>query len=656
MAHNPIRHTMKTTYQTQQNQRDARCEMRETRYAPRRRPNHNQQPARTNSGFAQGTILMLVLVMAGVSLVVLSATINRTSTVATLNERSTQYTINTHAAEAAVEKAIARMSYDFQNYGLAWINANLATYRTNPPTAGENSLWRDFEFSDGQGNINQNYVAIITNYSGPLPSQYPGRTCLNSPVYRVLSNVRAPGSPNPTLTAAVQVDVLAALVPITQWAIFYNGLLEFSSCATMTVNGPVHANGNIYTGSNSELTLNGTLTTTGTQSSPANNGSSSWSKKGTLNGTPKKSENVPTINLSIGTSMNNVHSILQQPPGGGPPTNALDRARLYNLAQVVLLVSNATVTAKIQAAPSAGEVPGSDPSPTIIGPVYRTNLTAMATNFPFLVASNVVFTDIRESYNGARKAHAADVDLAKYKQWITTNTAVTSKTATPTILYVANNTTPSASVLPVVRLRNGKDLPGNGGLGFTVATYNPLYVLGHYNQPNNAHLGTTNTTATVPAALMSDALTILSANWNDAFSANSDSGTRSAVNTTVNAAILTGVMPSTGTKNTQFSGGVHNLPRLLEDWDPSSGKKALTINTSILRLFNSQIATNQFRNPKNFGLSNYPYYDPPTRQFSYDLNFLSYEKTPPGIPTALVLIRKDWATPPPNTVTYYAAP
>ena len=606
------------------------------------------------AGFAQGAILMLMLFMVAVTLVILSATINRTSTVAILNERNNQLSINSHAAEAAVEKAVARMSYDFQNYGLGSLNQNLSLYRTNIPSVNESVLWRNFEFSDGQNNVGRTFVAVVTNYSGPLPSQYPGRTCINSPVYRVLSNVRAPGSRIPEVTAAVQVDVLAALVPITQWAIFYNGLLEFSSCATMTVNGAVHANGNVYTGSGSVLTLNGTVTTTGTQTSPANNGSSSsWAHKGVFNGTPKKSENVPTINLSIGTSMTNVHAIIEQPAPGATPTNALERARLYNLAQVIVLVSNTTVTARIQTAPSAGEVPGSDPAPTIIGPILRTDLAAMATNFPFLTVTNT-FVDQRESYLGTKRAYVADVDLTKYKDWIT-NAIVTDKTVAPTILYVANNTTPSAAVLPVVRLKNGQDLPANGGLGFTVATHNPLYVWGHYNQPNNAHLGTSNTTATVPAALMSDALTILSGKWVDSTSTSSAS-TRDAENTTVNAAILTGVMPSTGSGNTVFSGGVHNLPRLLEDWlNVSGGQRRLTINTSILSLFPSKTATTQFRNPINFGLAN-PYYDPPVRQFSYDLNFRDYNKTPPGIPTALVLIRKDWAMPPPNKVNYYASP
>jgi len=606
---------------------------------------------RSQAGFAQGTILFMVLIIVGCSLLILSGTMSRTMTVSNLNDRNQQLAVNLSAAEASVEKTIARMSYDFQNYGLGQVSANIAAYRTQVPNAAENAYWGQFEFSDGQGNIASNYVAVITNFSGALPSQYPGRTCINSPVFRILSNVRAPGSHNPDLTAACQVDVLAALVPITQWAIFYNGLLEFSSCATMTVNGPVHANADVYTGSGSLLTINGTVTTTGSVSSPRNNGSSSWSQKGKLNGKPPKSEDVPTITLSIGTNMSAVHDIIDMPPAGATATTPAEKARLYNLAQVQILVSNASVTLKVQASPSAGEVPGGDPAPTI---KTFTNLVTLSasTNLPFLTISNT-FTDQREG----KAVSVTDVDVAKYKQWAATNAWVQGKTTAPTILFVANNRSFTSTQLPGVRLRNGQDLPENGGLGFTVATPNPLYVQGHYNQPVNAYLNTSNTTTTVPAALMSDALTILSGNWKDSDSTD-PATSRDAINTTVNAAILTGVLPSTGTKNTQFSGGVHNLPRLLEDWlnVSSGGQQRLTLNTSILRLFNSKMATNQFRNPINFGLANNPYYDPPVRQFSYDLNFRDYNKTPPGMPTALVLIKKDWAMPPPNKVNYYASP
>jgi hypothetical protein len=167
-----------------------------------------------------------------------------------------------------------------------------------------------------------------------------------------------------------------------------------------------------------------------------------------------------------------------------------------------------------------------------------------------------------------------------------------------------------------------------------------------YNAPVVAQQGTTNTTGTYPASLASDALTILSPAWNDAQSATTLGGSKNlATATTVNAAILTGVVPSgTNIDASNFSGGVHNLPRLLEDWG-SGTTVALWLNTSIVNMFSSTMATHQFESPGN-------YYQAPTRQFSFDLNFLDYTRQPPGTPMLGAVLRSKWAVPPPNTVNY----
>lgn len=112
----------------------------------------------------------------------------------------------------------------------------------------------------------------------------------------------------------------------------------------------------------------------------------------------------------------------------------------------------------------------------------------------------------------------------------------------------------------------------------------------------------------------------------------------------MNAAILTGVVYSTGAGSTTFSGGVHNLPRLLEDWG-NGGAVTLTLNTSIVNFFNSARATAQFRNPG-------AYYYAPTRAFSFDQNYLDYTKQPPGTPMLGFVLRAKWVVPPPNTTTY----
>lgn len=603
--------------------------------------------------FSAGYALVVVLGVTGVSAIMLAAVMNRTTSVAKLNERNNQYIVLQNAAEAAAEKVFARMAYDFANGGLPQAVNNLPLYVTNIPNASENSYWTNFVFSNGQGNDNRTGVYQITNYSGNLPSQYPGVFTVSSPVYRILSNVRMQ-SARYNITAAVQVDVMLALVPITTYAIFYNGLLEFSQCATMIVSGRVHSNTNIYVGtiSSASLTFSNTVTAGGTITAPSLNGST-WGTGGNTSlrgntffyGSPASSTNNPPVNISI--NMTNTRSIIDIPTTNDSST-LQGQQRLFNQAQVVLIVSNNTVTMRIQASPSSSDVPGADTTPITL--TSSNTVSALSTNFPFLVTTNT-FTDKREG----KTIFAAQIDVGRYRSWIATNTSVLTKFPSgsgtwPTILYVADNRTNSSSQLSAIRLTNGTALPSNGGLGFTVATPNPLYVWGHYNQTNSSLLGQNNTSSgTVPAALISDALTVLSPAWRDVDSAvDWDSTRRNATDMTLNAAIITGNVPSTGLTSTTFSGGVHNLPRMLENWSGDF----LTFNTSIVNLFASARATSQW---KWQGTGNYVY-NPPTRQWAFDLNFYDPARQPPGVPTALVPIRYNWCVPPPNTTNYNVIP
>jgi hypothetical protein len=157
-----------------------------------------------------------------------------------------------------------------------------------------------------------------------------------------------------------------------------------------------------------------------------------------------------------------------------------------------------------------------------------------------------------------------------------------------------------AGKMSVVRLVNAQKLPYNDDIGWTVATPNPLYVQGSYNTTlDGTHyslgLGATTNGYTVPAALICDALTLLSSNWSDALSYGPVTGRNSPSALTLNAAIITGNIPSTGTSATTFSGGVHNLTRFLEIWTGVT----VTYNTSIVCLYQSQTANAQFLMPYN---------------------------------------------------------
>jgi hypothetical protein len=602
---------------------------------------------------AGGYALLMVMVLMAVFLTILVASFTRTTTVERLNNRNNIYIASQYAAEAATEKVISRMKHDYLAGNLTYITNDLTTYRQTAPTAADNAYWSNFRFNDAQGHSSQTYVQCISNTSwGALGSQYSG---LNGwvTIYRVLSNAQeVNGASNPL--GAVQQDIQLYGIPVFQFAIFYNGLLEFTWCAPFTVNGRTHSNTNIYHGSSANLTFNSTVTSAGTITKPAWFGKGIGDYTGTtsFNGSPGYSTNVQTLTLPIGTntSASSIAQIIALPPTGEDPNSAMGQQRYYNKAEVLLLISNATVIATLRTS-------ANDAAPaTITAPYSSTNYTLVSSNFPFLSLTNS-FTDQRES----KTVVATDIDVSRLKTWLVTNAVVSSKFpnvagvynngAFPNIMYVADNRPATSTTLPSVRLLNGGIIPTNMSpsgqpTGFTVATPNPLYVKGDYNDPTGAQ-NSTDTSATFPASLISDALTILSRNWSDSQSTLSlSSGSKNnAVSTTINAAILAGTVPSTGSDVNSYSGGVMNLPRLLEDWGNGSASVVLTINTSMVNLFSSSRAITQFQSP---GV----YYYAPTRKFSFDLNFMNVSKIPPGTPILGQILRSKWSVPPPGVVNY----
>ena len=400
--------------------------------------------------------------------------------------------------------------------------------------------------------------------------------------------------------------------PIFSYAIFYSGLLEFTWCSPLVINGRVHCNADIYLGSTFSLAFNDLVTAVGSIASPAWDGKNASQYTGSASFNAGYATNVYPVSTPLYT---NRYSLIDLPPPGESPDSYVAVHRIYNQAQLVLLVSNANVIVLIR----NGQPPGLDPSPVMMS--FTNDASVLNPNLPFLCLSNT-FIDQRESKN----VLVTQIDVGTYGRWLRTNYWVQLKgllggSPYSTILYVADERTVNSSQLTAVRLTNGI-APPNGSAGFTLATHNPLYVLGSYNCTNAAFLNTTNTSTTAPCALLSDALTILSPNWKDADSNKTfGPGVRKAANTTVNAAVLTGSVPSTGPNLGQYSGGVCNLPRLLEDWTGCS----LTLNGSLVSLYSSQRAVAQFQEPGG-------YYYAPTRSFSFDLNFQDLTKLPPGTP------------------------
>jgi hypothetical protein len=165
--------------------------------------------------------------------------------------------------------------------------------------------------------------------------------------------------------------------------------------------------------------------------------------------------------------------------------------------------------------------------------------------------------------------------------------------------------------------------------------------LGHYNQTNDANLGTANTSTTVPASLVGDAITILSQLWSDP-SSRGALPSRKAGPTTVNAAILAGAVE---TARGNYGGGMENFPRFLESWGSAA---VFTYNGSMVKMFPSLYATNRWGTAT--------VYDPPARNWTYDLNFNQSTKLPPKTPSLQKLIRSQWAVIAPNQTAAPASP
>src|ERR1039457_3603559 len=266
-------------------------------------------------GPTAGYALLVVMGITAVSLLILGGTVSRTFTVSKINDRNNQYVLTMNAADAAVEKVFARMCYDFGTLGqgLKTVTNNCASglYQTNYPNAGENSYWTNFVFSDAQGNDNKTYVGYLGNYTGNLPSQFnmasnmPLATA-NAPVYRIVVNARL-NNGRYSITSAVQEDVLLALVPISNMALFSNTNMEFVRCATLAVNGRVHANGAIYYGclATASLTFNSLVTSVGVDFKTNLDGMTLGQLSGAVTFNAGMVTPNPSINLAI--NMTNTH-------------------------------------------------------------------------------------------------------------------------------------------------------------------------------------------------------------------------------------------------------------------------------------------------------------------------------------------------------------
>jgi hypothetical protein len=176
--------------------------------------------------------------------------------------------------------------------------------------------------------------------------------------------------------------------------------------------------------------------------------------------------------------------------------------------------------------------------------------------------------------------------------------------------------------------------PGTVPCGLAIATENPAYLFGDFNA-NSAGGGFND--ANVAVSINSDAITLLSNNFNDVntfafpyvFTAPSTGGNvRNAITTYYRAAIMAGKgvsfpQPTGYTNPNDFGtdGGVHNFLRYIENW----GGQTLNYRGSIISMYYNRQAIGTFKCCTTV-------YSPPTRGYNFDTEFLTPSLLPPRTP------------------------
>jgi hypothetical protein len=565
----------------------------------------------------RGYALMLVLIFTGIGLLVMGGVLSWSTNNANHIERHNQYYTTLAAAEAATEKILSDICTTYQKEGEGSVYAKMSTYNGWVPTSAESSYWSDFEFNDGSSHVGKSTVTRIsepafTNLNGQFTGLYGMAAS-----YRVISNARKLNAPFDIQIGLMQ-EAQVSTIPVFQFAIFYSQDLEINPGPNMKITGRVHGNADIYTSPGNTLRFMSDVTSVGNvyrkrKDSSASTGTVTYDKSDS----PKSGYN--SLSLPIGTNNTSdaVYAILQVPPSSENPNSAMGKQRYYNSADIIVLVSNASVTI------TSGLT--NNFATTLVG---DTNWISTNSNYAgSILKTNLTFTDQREG----KTIKTTSINVSNLVRWSATNTSIRGLiNRDVSSVYVADFRTTNSSYGAGILVTNGQTLPS---LGLTVATPNPLYVQGNYNAPA-AYLGTTNTTLSKPASLVCDAINVLSTVWNPAKSASSISS-RTAADTTVNAAIISGIVPTVGSS---YSGGVENFPRFLENWDT----KNLTYNGSMVVMFNSHVATANWSSTGTV-------YNPPVRNWAFDLNYMDPTKLPPGTPSVRALVRYTWTTIPKNT-------
>ncbi len=499
-----------------------------------------------------------------------------------------------YAAEAGLEQAAAQLQDEYTQTG-------------RPPTT----------MPSGTDSLN----GCVVNFATVQDSAASGNRTLTS---GTLEGLHALVTSFRVTDTAVNVDDRSrvamsqsfetALVPIFQFAIFYGTELEIAPGPTMNLLGRVHTNGDLFLQAGNTLNVDSYMTAAG----EIFHGRKPGCPAGTSNG----DVNIKDTDGSYIT-MRDGGGWLDANDGYWYDTSVSrwgGRVQDSNHGQEELNVplNGAEDDAHKLIEPGDGN-PDSYEHKSTLKIVNDTAWMAFDTTWVDVTDSLIdrgILTVTANKFYDTRQAvwvDSYDLNLERmYDSTFTPSITGTSQNFEPSngVIYFSSDDT--ASNYPALRLWGADELDD----GLTVVSYNPMYTWGDYNSVNKQ-----------PAAIMADAITFLSDQWDDNKSSWSLNSRNLPVATTVNTCYLTG---NTVTSNTAYNGGFENLPRFLENW---SGRDFNWLGSAV-NLWQSRIAD------ERWGKSNV--YNPPNRNWFYDPDLDDPSNLPPETPVVRIFQRTGW--------------
>jgi hypothetical protein len=177
----------------------------------------------------------------------------------------------------------------------------------------------------------------------------------------------------------------------------------------------------------------------------------------------------------------------------------------------------------------------------------------------------------------------------------------------------------------------------NGGLGripspgLTIASENPVYVQGDFN----ANGSDTAAEPNMACAIIADAVTLLSNDWNDirSFVSPNNANARQATTTGYRMGIIAGKSmafprPTGWTSMRDFGtdGGAHDFLRTLESWG------TLSYRGSLVSFYRSRQAVSTYKSGVSLAANQRNVFSVTTRTLAFDTDFLVPTELPPGTP------------------------